>query len=137
LLARAYYAKSELRLGVVQKVGKNSNRVIFSFYRIADDTVEDYENADEIADYESQVQALFALRISTQLLGLSELPPTLEDLRLVAKGLCTKKIPARNEIRRLSKEFPKNHPWWFNLLLVIVSGAVVEVIGVLLHFQTH
>lgn len=128
----SYYLKDVLRMSVLQTVEKNTDRLVFDYFAIDDDTVKNYENPEEITDYKSQVKALIAQRTPEQILKSTESTPTLQDLKQMAKGLCLKKLPARDQIRALSRDFPKNHPQWFSLIVLIIGTLTVEIIRTLL-----
>lgn len=129
----SYYLRDGLRMSVLQKAEKNNtSRMVFNFYTIADDTVRGYENPEEIKDYKSLVKTLIARRTPNHVLSSKESVPTSADLKLMADGLCRRALPARNQLKGLSKDFPKNHPQWFSLILLVVGGAVVEIIRWLL-----
>jgi hypothetical protein len=128
----SYYLKDSLRMSVLQTVEKNTARLVFDYYAVSDDTVKNYENPEEIPDYTSQVKALIAQRTPEQVLNSSESTPALEDLKQMAEGLCLRKLPARDQIKRVSREFPKNHPNWFSLIVLILGTIVVEIMRTLL-----
>jgi hypothetical protein len=129
----SYYSRDGLRMSVLQKAEKNNtSRMVFDFYTITDDTVRSYEKPEEIKDYKSMMKALIAYHTPAQILSFKESPPTSHDLKLIGEGLRRRALPARNQIKSLSKDFPKNHPQWFSLILLIVGGAVVEIIRALL-----
>lgn len=100
----SYYLKDSLRMSVLQRV-ENTARLVFDFYTVSDDTVKNYENPEEITDYKSQVKALIAQRTPERILNSTESTPTLQDLKQMAEGLCLKRLPARDQIKTLYREF--------------------------------
>jgi len=106
----SYYLKDSLRMSVLQRVEKNTARLVFDYYTVSDGIVKNYENPEEITDYKSQVKALIAQRTPERILNSTESTPTPQDLKQMAEGLCLKRLPARDQIKTLYREFPKNHP---------------------------
>jgi len=124
----SYYSKGSLKMSVLQKTEKDVTRIVFGFYTINEDTVKKYENPEEIEDYKSLLKAFIALRTPIQILSSTESTPSLLDLKQMGEGLCRRTLPAKDQIRSLSRDFPKNHPQWFSLILLIIGGAIVEIV---------
>lgn len=126
-----YYSKENLLLSVIfRKEKEHSADVIFSFFSVINDAVEDYENKEEILDHKAQILALLNVRKETSqkiiIEQIDSVEPSMDDLRLLAEGLGRKEIPSRDQVKRTLSNFPKAHPFWFSLILVVIGGVIVE-----------
>ena len=121
-----YYTKNDLGMGIVQKLNDNDTQVTFSFFSIENDEVVTYDNKSEITDYKLQVDSLLRAHVNEN--GASEADVSEENLKMLARGFGRKEVPSLGQLRKWGSEFPKAHPGWFSLILVVIGGVLVEIV---------
>ena len=47
---------------------------------------------------------------------------------MLARGFGRKEVPSLGQLRKWGSEFPKAHPGWFSLILVVIGGVLVEIV---------
>lgn len=131
-LKLSYYVKGKLNMGILQEIENNSVKTVFSLFTIKNEEVIDYEDKQEIADYKSQARCLLEARVGDKIENVNSIAPSLQNMEVMAGGLGRKTMPSRSQIGSLYRDFPKRHPYWFSLALVVLGGVVVEIIRIVL-----